>query len=528
MFFSGVVVLTLSNIIVKAIGLFFKIPLIHYLGELGMGYFNAAYTIYTWFYMISTAGLPVAISIMVSEARAKGNYKQIKRIFRISVSLFFAIGLIGMCAMAGGAGFFSSFMKNEKSAWCIIAIAPTLFFICISSSIRGYFQGFQNMIPTAVSQVIEAAGKLLIGIFMAIWALDAGYELHIAAALSISGLTIGVALSMLFLIVSKALFKESTYGVDPLSDAEAPKNGAVASRLIKIAVPITISSSVMSLTNMIDLVIVLRRLQDVGYVREVAVAMYGNYTTLAVPLYNLPPVLIYPIAYSIVPLLTATLQRKGREQVTKLVDSTFRMAAIIAIPCALGLCALSRPILELLFGGLDGAIDMASPLLSVLSVSSFFVCMLAITNSILQASGKEQKPIVSMLVGAAVKLVSSYILIGIPGVGMYGTPISTLLCYITVCALNFYFIAKHVCVPPSAYRVFAKPLLAATLCVASSLAFLHFVPGTRLYTLVAIFIAVMVYAVAVFVFKAITKEDVLVLPKGEKIYGVLKKIRLMK
>ncbi len=532
MFFSGVVVLTFSNIIVKAIGLFYKIPLIHYLGELGMGYFNAAYTIYTWFYMISTAGLPVAISILVSEARAKGNYRQVKRIYRISVTLFFLIGLIGMIGMAVLSGFFSELMKNENSAWCIVAIAPTLFFICISSSIRGYFQGFQNMIPTAVSQVIEAVGKLLIGIFLAIWALDAGYELHIAAAFSISGLTIGVAVSMLFLVISKALFRESAYGLDADSPLEAQGQKTVLSRLVKIAVPITLSSSVMSLTNVIDLMIVLRRLQDIGIAREVAVAMYGNYTTLAVPLYNLPPVLIYPIAYSIVPMLTSTRETGGSEHVKRLVDSTLRVAAMIALPCALGLSALSRPILDLLFHGLSESVDMAAPLLSVLALSTFFVCILAITNSVLQAHGCEQKPIISMLIGAAVKLAASYILIGIPEVGMYGTPISTFICYAVVCAVNFYFIAKHVCPLPGVFKVFARPFAASVICVACALVCANLLPlvigSTRMSTLVSIFVAVAVYVIAIFLFKAVNKEDISILPKGEKIYHILNKLKLMK
>ena len=532
MFFSGVVVLTFSNIIVKAIGLFFKIPLIHYLGELGMGYFNSAYTIYTWFYMISTAGLPVAISILISEARAKGNYKQTKRIFTISMSIFFVIGLLGMTLMAACSGLFSALMKSEDSVWCIIAIAPTLFFICISSAIRGYFQGFQNMIPTAVSQVIEALGKLLIGIFLAIWALDAGYELHIAAAFSISGLTIGVAVSMFFLVVAKMLFKESEYGLDPNAAFDAESKKDITMRLVKIAVPITLSSSVMSLTNIIDLMIVLRRLQDIGFVREVAVAMYGNYTTLAVPLYNLPPVLIYPIAYSIVPLISATKESGGKETVKKLIDSTLRMSAMIALPCALGLCALSRQILALLFHGLDASVNMAAPLLSILALSCFFVCMLAVTNSILQANGYERKPIVSLLIGAAVKLVSSYILIGIPEIGMYGTPISTFLCYAVVCAMNFYFISKHVCRLPSLAGIFAKPLVASVVCVVCALVCSRFAPllvrSLSISTLLSIFAAVLVYLIMIFLLGAIDKEDISVLPKSDKIYRILNKMKLMK
>jgi len=150
--------------LVKTIGLLFKIPLHDYLGDEGMGYFNAAYTIYTWFYMISTAGLPIAMSVLVSKSRAKGNFNQVKKILRLSLWLFFIVGSVGMLILALGSGMFAALIKVERANLCILAIAPTLFFVCLTSAYRGYFQGHQIMWPTAVSQMIESVGKLVLGI----------------------------------------------------------------------------------------------------------------------------------------------------------------------------------------------------------------------------------------------------------------------------------------------------------------------------------------------------------------------------
>lgn len=533
LFFSGVIVLAVSNILVKAIGLLFKIPLNHVVGDTGMGYFNSAYAIYTWFYMVSTAGLPVAVSILISENRTKGNLKQVKRIFRISLLLFVIVGLVGMSAMIFGSKAFSAAMKSEPTYLCIIAIAPTLFFICISSAIRGFFQGYQQMIPTAVSQVIEAVCKLAVGILMAKWSIDQGYEIHEVAGFTILGLTIGAALGMVFLTVAKLMFRESKYNEDfpALSDdnQENQSTKDILKRLVMVAIPITVSASVMSLSNLIDTMIVQNRLQASGMTQIQSTTVFGNYTTLAVPMFNLPPVLIYPIAYSIIPLISSTIVAGDKIKAKLIMESSLRVAVLIAIPSALGLSALSKPILNLFFK--SESVEMAAPLLSILAPSVFFVCILSITNAILQACGYERKPIISMLVGAAVKLISSYILIGIPGIGIYGTPVSTFLCYLTVTALNFYFVAKYVQIIPKISSVFIRPFISGVVCIAAAVGgyalFDKIHPG-NIATLFAIFIAVLVYAVAIFIFKAISKEDILLLPKGNKICAVLMKLKLIK
>lgn len=531
LFFSGVLILTITNLIVKAIGLMFKIPMNHIVGDDGMGYYNSAYTIYTFLYMISTAGLPTAVSIMVAESRGAGRIRQVKRVLHVSLALFFLIGVVGMLVMLLGAGPFSSLIGAANTKYCIMALAPTLFFICISSALRGYFQGYQSMFPTAVSQLIEAVCKLGVGITLALYAIRMEQPIYIVAAYAAVGLTIGAALGMMFLTFSKLFFKEKQYdaeyvAVSGIDDTVLPQR-TLLKRLVIVALPITVSASVMSLTNLIDTAIVQQLLQSTGLTQEAATSLYGNYTSLAVPMFNLPPVLIYPISYSIVPLLSAAKKRGDHERCRLVMESSMRVSMLIGIPCGLGLATLSRPILSLFYRA--SSVELATPLLTLLAPSTAFICILSVTNAILQANGHERKPLISMLTGACVKIVTNFFLIQF--IGMKGTPISTFLCYLTVTIMNLYFVHKHVGVMPKLSGLFGKPLLAGIACAAAaffSYALLHGYIGDKIATFAAICLAALVYLVLIFLIRGVSGEDVKLLPKGERLYRLLHKMKLVK
>ena len=540
LFFSGVVVLTVANLLVKVIGLLFKIPMTNKFGDEVMGYYNSAYSIYTLFYMVSTAGLPVAVSIMVSESRAKGRVDQIKRIFRVTVGMFFVIGLAGMAIMFFGSGWYSAdVLKAEPTRYCIMVIAPMLFLICISSAIRGYFQGFQQMIPTAVSELIESFCKLAVGIACAMYAQNKyPGQHHIIAAYAAVGLTVGAGLSMLYLVIAKALFRESQYTAEFIEkcggeDHYADPSSKIMKRLIVIALPIMFSSSIMSLANMIDSILVQRLLQQGGVFFDAmsqadATAVYGNYTSRAVSMFNLPPVLVYPISCSIIPLISAARGQKDTKRVGTIMESALRCAVIIGAPCALGMCALAKPILSLFFTNKD-SVAMATPLLRMLAPSSFFVCILAVLTAILQSCGKERLPLISMLCGAIVKIITNFILIRI--IGMPGTPISTFLCYVTICSIHLHFVKKHAGLKVNIPRVFLKPILCGAVCALAafgSYTLFDMIHPGRIATLLAICVAAVVYAGVIFLFGAITRDDVLLLPKGAKIASVLEKLKLLR
>lgn len=475
LFFSGVLVLTISNLMIKAIGALFKIPMNHIVGDQGMGYYSSAYTIYTFFYMVSTAGLPVAISLLVSENRAKGRLKQVKKVFKLALILFLGVGLVGTAAMFFGAHGFAGLLKAEPTYYCIIAIAPTLFFICLSSALRGYFQGYQSMMPVAISQLIEAVCKLFLGIIFATYALNkygpAKETIHYVAAYAVLGLTIGAGIGMVYLFFSKMLFKSHKYDAEYLEisgvDDTTDSNGSILKKIFLIALPVTVSASVMSLTNLIDMALIQRLLQSFrGLTEAQATSVYGNYTSLCVPLFNMPPYLIYPISYSIVPMIKTAVASGDKKRASLVMESSLRVAVIIGIPCGLGMAALAEPILNF-FGYRHWSVVSAAPLLALLAPSTFFICVLSVTNAILQANGFERKPVISMLAGAGVKIVSNTILIRF--IGMTGTPISTFLCYLTATALNIYFIIKHVGLKFNFGRIFLRPLLCGILCAVTAI-----------------------------------------------------------
>lgn len=531
LFFSGVLFLGGANVLVKLIGLLFKIPMSYLLGDEGMGYFNAAYQIYTWLYMLFTAGLPVAVSILISESRTKGDAARVGSIYRIAWRTFLTLGILGTAIMLFGARGLSAAIGSPDAAYSMMAISPTLFFICLCGALRGYFQGFLQMAPPAVSQVLEALGKLLVGVVFASFAIRAEKELPVVAAAAISGLAVGEAASFFYLALSRRRYEKkhrflvSGDAKEESGDA-APRKREILSHLLRIAFPITASASVMSLTGLLDLLIVQRRLQEIGFSVTEATAFYGNYTTLVVPMFNLPPALIYPITTAVVPLLSATIAAKNREGIERTAQSVLRVASLISLPCALGLSLFSRPILRLFFPA-----DMAeagAPLLSILGLAVVFLSLLSVTNAILQANGMAGKPMISMLIGGAVKLVCSYTLIGIPSIGTAGVPIGTLLCYLAALFVNLYFIIRYLGIYPSVSRVLLRPALAAFLAVGAARGLYTLLGGdgaVRIAVLLPIAAAGVMYLAGVFLFRAVTEEDLSLLPFWEKIRHRLYKNR---
>lgn len=491
-FLTGVVILTLSNLLVKVAGLLFKVPMNYIVGDTGMGYYNSAYSIYTLFYMLSTSGLPVAISVMVSEKKAEGNIADAKKVFRLAAVIFAAVGLAVCAVMFFASSELSALIKSDKSALSVAVAAPTMFFICVSSAYRGYFQGCGNMLPTALSQLIEAMGKLIVGVAAALYAIRMGYEIHVVAAYAVAGLTLGSLCGMVYLMIAGFLRGDRDLISDvPFSSTKTEWRDIVR-RFVKISVPVTLSASVMSLTNTLDTAMIQRILTESGMTGEQAASLYGNYTSLAVPMFNLPPVLVYPIAYSLVPVVAAASGSGNIASAREKISLSLKYAVIIALPCAMGLSALSDPILCLLYK--DSSAHAASFLLTLLAPSSLFVCILAITNSVLQGCGKEGKPVLSMLVGGAVKLISGAFLLRAYGIS--GAPVSTFLCYLTVTAMNLYFVAKYTGVTLSAGMMY-KPLASSLACVLSAvLVFNALSPhtGVKLSCLAAIFLAAAVYA----------------------------------
>lgn len=506
-FVGGIIILTVSNLLVKVTGLLFKIPMNYIMGDTGMGYYNSAYSIYTLFYMLSTSGLPVAISVTVSEKRAQGKIGSAKKVFHLALAVFAAIGLLAFALMFFASDKLALLISSELSAMSIAAAAPTILFVCVSGAYRGYFQGCGNMMPTAVSQLIEAMGKLLIGIACALYAIRMGAEIHVVAAYAVFGLTAGSFVGMLYLIITGFVRGDRDLVTEHEIDYTSDKTGSIFKRFLAISIPVTLSASVMSLTNTLDTAMIQRILILSGMTAEEATAAYGNYTSLAVPLFNLPPVLIYPIAYSLVPVVAAAAAGEGKIEAAKeKITMSLKYALIIGLPCAMGLSALSDPILCLLYN--DTSAHAAAMLLTLLAPSSLLVCILAITNSVLQGCGKEKMPVISMLVGGGVKLLSGMLLIKLCGIS--GAPMSTFLCYLTVTVMNLAFTVRYTKVRLTPGMLY-KPLLSAVVCSLSAVLFnniLKPVLGSSPACVSSVLVAAVVYLTMLILLGEVSLTDI--------------------
>ena len=321
---NNVMLLTASTLICKVIGLLFKIPIIGIVGIDGMAHFSAAYNIYMLLNSISAAGLPVALSILVSKNIAQGRVANAIKTFGVSMSIFASLGIICSVVLYFGADAYSRAIGINEAATAVKAISPTLFFMCIASGIRGYFQGFKIMSPTAVSQLLESFGKLVLGISFAYFAVEANKVSYETAAAAVFGLSVGVLISLVYLIICLVAFNNKKNHLSVIYD-HTDSFGSIAKAMFYIALPITLSSCITSLTGVADTALITNRLIYGGLSKDVAVMLYSSYSNLAIPLFNLPPALITPISVSLVPSLTASVTEKNTALSSRIFASSVKL-----------------------------------------------------------------------------------------------------------------------------------------------------------------------------------------------------------
>ena len=527
--FGGVLLLTVANLLVKVFGFLYKVPLNRVLGD-EMANVNAAYSVYTLLYMIATAGIPVAVSVLISEARSEGRGESVRRIFRVSLVALAAVGAFFTALVFLLARPIAGANSGGDSLLCLLAITPALFFICLSSVYRGYFQGLGQLRPTAVSQLIEAFGKMALGLLLVRLVLsytDGG--VHLAAGFSVFGITVGIALGALYLMLAYAKnARGSSHETSQVAAKDCESTRAILRRLVAVAVPIALSSGVLSLSSMIDSQLMRPLLSSYYMSEEMAKAVFSDYSTGAVTLFNLPAVLIYPITAALVPYITSERARGREEGARGAVLSALRVTAMISLPASLGMSALSRPILAVLFVGDADMAENAGPLLTVLALSVFPLAMLAITNAVLQAYRRQSKPIISMAIGVAVKILSLVLLT--PVIGPVAAPLGTLLFYLAAVLTNLYFIFRYTGVGVALWQTLPIPLFASAASTLTALLVYRLVPipSAVLPLFLAILAAVFVYLVIVLLLGGIGSEELCLLPHGDRLCRILGKYHLVR
>ena len=519
-FLHGTALLAMSAAMVKIIGAFYSIPLKAIIGDDGFGFYSTAYEIYTLLLMISTAGLPVAMSRVISQASSLGNYRQVRRIYTIARTIFLSLGLAGTALMVFGSKFLANSL-NHSDAWAAIAaLGPSCLLICLMSTYRGFFQGQSNMLPTSISQVLEAFCKLVAGLSLAVLVLKFTGSYAMAAAGAILGVTLSCLVGSIYL---KFCFNKA-YKDLPQTGTPEGTGGSIAKNLLAIAIPITIGAAGLQLLTVLETRFYMGNLLDMMAKEQVNVqkGIY-NFTQ---KIFNMPCAFITPVTISIIPAITAQLTTRDRKGAKATEESAARVTALISMPCAVGLFVLAEPVTALLGGYSGEKLVLASRLMSILGVCIVFNATVLLTNAIMQAHGHVNLPVVNMFVGGLLKLAAVFILTRNPHIGILGTPIGSLLCYLSITVLNLITMRKVLKRPPAIVKNMFRGFLAAAIMGIVTFGALYGLKAIGMTSRVIlcggpILVGAIVYLICAVKFRAITREDCLLLPKGEKIANLL-------
>lgn len=519
-FFGGAAILAAGIVLVKIISAVYKMPLINVLGS-GYTDFSNAFNIFNILLMVSTAGIPVAMSKMISQANAQGRQNQVHKIFRVTFLFFMGFGLICSLAMFLWADGFAALMGNPKSAQCMRVLAPSVVLVAGLAAFRGYAQGHSHMTPSSVSQIIEALFKLIVGLSLAMWLIHIGKDESTAAAGAIAGVTISELAALLYM---GAEFLH-TRRLEPPAGRDRPwSTKKILVVCLSLAIPITLTSSATSVITALDASLVQHQLQNaVGLTLDEMRHLYYQYTSVQT-VYQIPASLMVAITASVIPAITVYFTKRNRKGAARVVGSALKTAAIIAFPSGVGMMVLGKPIVRLLFSALDS--DIAGPILSILGVANIFVCLMLVCNSILQAHGILNLPIGTMLIGGIVMVLFDFFVVGIPSVNIFGSPIGSCIGYGITCCLDLWIVSRIVPGCPHYVRVFLKPLLAAAVMGAAAWAvyglLYKLTDSNTIAVAAAILIAVAVYFALLLLLRTITKSDLSLMPKGDKIGRLLR------
>lgn len=552
-FIYGAAIMVISTAVVKILGAFFRIPLANLINEEGMGYYSTAYDLYLPIYALAMAGLPIAVSRITAEFVQKNRYNDVRKTLKIAQKAFLVTGLTGFVLMMLIIYPFILITGNNGAFWGMVAIAPSVLFCCIMSSYRGYYEGLRNMYPTAISTIIEAAGKLILGYGFAYGVIAYYGEVteesaSLAAAAALLGITLGTAFSALYLIIRHKRTGDSITA-EMLAASHSPENSkTILKSLIAISVPVVLGSLVTNIASLIDVTMVQWQLSNAVekspeffrsmYPEMLAEAkdtgipnvLYGAYKGYAFTLYNLVPTITSVIGVSALPVLAMAWTQNNKSEIKKNLESMVKVTGLVAIPCGVGLIALAKPILMLLYGDAK-SIDLSTQILIILGATAIFAGIMSPLNNMLQAIGKQWAPVRNIAVGAIIKIVVNFILVGIPEINIIGAPIGTLCCYVYIALSNMICIIKYSAVKPKVFSILFKPLIAALTCGVAAYFTNYFLANSlssKIVTVVAIMVAALIYIVMLIILRAITEEDVLAFPKGEKIASLLKKAKILR
>jgi len=583
-FLKGAMILSVSMIAVKLCGAVYKIMLSNIfkdaLGDIAAswasGISSNAYELYIPLFTLASAGFPIAVSRLISENSAKERYNDVRQIHKVSKPFFVIMGVICFLIMAVGSYFYAGAIESPYSLYPLLCLSPTIFFGCLVSIYRGYFEGLRNMAPTALSEIVESAFKLFAGLSGAYMVLKIGLDqykstsqifgmsfeseeeaMHTLISFSVSAAIMGITLGSFFAFVflyfryklGKHIIPEEYYqnSIEAMSKKETFKT------LLKVAVPIALASLVMNIAGLVDSMIVQKVLYNMALNNgtqflsrynglldgEISLVPDNIQVTIHTTLWG-----CYANALTIMQIVTATTQvfgtsampnvtsaytRGNKKELKTSIETVIKLTTLFTFPSGLGLFVLSKPITSMLFK--SEVIRVVTPeVLNVMGISVIFIAFSTPICSMLQGVGRIDLPLKLFTVGMIIKIIVNYVFVSVVEINIVGAAIGSLVAYLIICIAALYQLIKHSGIIPNFLTTIIKPFIAAILCAVSAYLFypIFFRYLNTLFSVIlTIIVAAIFYGAALFLLKAFTENELKALPKGDKIIAVLKRWRLL-
>lgn len=515
-FINSALILTLGGLIVKILGALYKVPLANILGEVGAGYQGFAYPYYNFFNSILIAGFPVGIAKLVSEYSAKGDEIQSEKVFIATRRLMMTLGIILSITMFVFTPILASHVNMDNTKYTLQSMSIAVFFISITYSFKGYFQGRQYLRAYALADVVEQAIKVVFGLGLVAYSIKYGAEY--ASAISALSIGISVMVAAVLLVFLRRRYTRKR-GIVAKVKIEFSEYKEIYKRVLMIAIPITIGTVIITFVNLIEGAIVISRLQSVGMAGLEAGIKYGYYSYYSASIVNFPQILFAPVSVAIFPVIASLIALNKLDVYKKVVNVGIKVVLFISLPCGVGLYLLSSNILEFLWPAQLEMIIHTAPILQIMSFMLVALSLYGITSAILNGIGKPHLPSINLILGAITRLFICYYLTTVDGIGYLSAPIGSLASFGIGTILNFLSIYKHSKVKFNLTRIFFKPIVASAsmgIVVYLSLELLSRVISGRVLTLLIILIGVLSYLLFLVIYKCIGEEEMEFLP-GKKI-----------
>ena len=528
-FIQGILALMFSQVLIKIFGLIQTLYLTNRegFGDKGNSIYMNGYHIYALLLAISSIGVPNAIAKLISERLALGDNKGAQRIFRIAFATFAVIGFIGTLFLFFGANIIANnFLYVPEAEFTIKTLSPAIFFVSISSVMRGYFNGRQEMAATSKSQTFEQVFKTILTVVLVELAVFmTNQNTVVMATFATIATSLATILSFIYLfrfykIARKEINVENEVGV--LTEKGSVKT--IVKKILGVSIPISISSILSSINKNIDSFTVVRLLKP--KIGEKANELYGILSGKVDILTSMPLAFNIAFATALVPAISAARVKNDKETINNRISFSLLVTLLIGLPCTIGMLVYADGILNLLFP----AESAGAMLLAISALTIFFTALAQTINGALQGLGKVKVPAIALGCGVIVKLIANLILIPIDGIYANGAAIGSVLCHIVSFSIVYYTLRKTVKLQFKLHRLMIRPVLATIIMMIFSyisyLLVINIASSIRFATIIAIIVAIIVYAISVILLKIFSKTDILMLPKGEKIYNLLVKLKI--